>query len=259
MDLRLSPLAIAALIAFATMPVQSAAVQAPPAKPPATKQAPAAKTPAPEAKLPPVLAPEQFFGAAAMGYAAAKAVPHVCHKLFCYCGCDLTDAHTNLLDCFTNFHGADCHICQEEAMHALKMDRDEQPIAVTFDALESPPEPIPEGETGEEVSVPAPGPKDRPAGLPRNRARQSANASAGAIADAFGPTTGTGSGGLVGDVSNVLRGVDVAGAQVAGVIQAGVDEALQQRRRHVAAPDEAHRTTARLGFPGLPACNGSGF
>jgi len=87
---------------------------------------------------------------------------------------------------------------------------DEQPIAVTFDAVESPPEPLPEGETGEEVSVPAPGPKERPAGTRRDRTRENANASAGAIADAFGPTTGTGSGGLVGDVSNVLRGVDVA-------------------------------------------------
>src|SRR5262245_33070829 len=34
---------------------------------------------------------------------------------------------------------------------------DQQPIAVTFEAVETPPEPIPEGETGEEVSVPAPG------------------------------------------------------------------------------------------------------
>ncbi|HEY9868439.1 MAG TPA: CYCXC family (seleno)protein [Candidatus Obscuribacterales bacterium] len=94
------------------------------AKQPAPKSAPAA-----EEKLAPVLAPEQFFGAAAMGYAAAKAVPHICHKLFCYCGCDITDSHSNLLDCFTSYHGADCHICQEEALLALKMNRDEQPIA----------------------------------------------------------------------------------------------------------------------------------
>jgi hypothetical protein len=88
---------------------------------------------------------------------------------------------------------------------------DEQPIAVTFEALESPPEPPDlEGESGEEVSVPAPGPKERRPSPRRDRTRQNATASAGAIADAFGPTTGTGRGGLVGDVSNVLRGVDVA-------------------------------------------------
>jgi hypothetical protein len=77
-------------------------------------------------KLPPVLPPSQFFGAAAMGYAAAKAVPKVCHKLFCYCGCDITDRHKNLLDCFVTIHGADCHICQEEALMALKMNRAEK-------------------------------------------------------------------------------------------------------------------------------------
>jgi hypothetical protein len=97
---------------------------------------------------------------------------------------------------------------------------DERPIAVTFDALE----PLPDamaGEEGGEVRVPAPGPTASDAG-PRGKDRGNAragnaggrrpttNASAGAIADAFGGGSGTGSGGLVGDVSNVLRGVDVA-------------------------------------------------
>jgi len=123
-DLRPLPLALAAVVLLTASPAFTAPSQPAPAKPAA------ANTSAPaEEKLPPVLAPEQFFGAAAMGYAAAKAVPHICHKLFCYCGCDITDNHTNLLDCFTNFHGADCHICQEESMVALKMARDEQPIA----------------------------------------------------------------------------------------------------------------------------------
>lgn len=75
-------------------------------------------------ELAPVVSPENFFGPASMGYSAAKAVPHVCSKLFCYCGCDITDSHKCLLDCFTSLHGADCHICQEEAMLALKMTRD---------------------------------------------------------------------------------------------------------------------------------------
>src|SRR5438105_5449302 len=67
-----------------------------------TASAPAASAPAAADKenLAPVLPPEQFFGAAAMGYSAAKANPHVCSKLFCYCGCDITDNHNNLLDCF---------------------------------------------------------------------------------------------------------------------------------------------------------------
>ena len=79
--------------------------------------------------LAPVLEPSQFYGAAAMGYAAAKACPEVQAKLFCYCGCDVTDKHTSLLDCFTSYHGVDCHICQEEAVLALKMHREGATIA----------------------------------------------------------------------------------------------------------------------------------
>lgn len=96
---------------------------------------------------------------------------------------------------------------------------DEQPIAVTFDALEPNPEAT-AGEEGGEVRVPDPGPardpgprgEDRGKARPGNTGgrRPTTTSSAGAIADAFGGGTGTGSGGLVGDVSNVLRGVDVA-------------------------------------------------
>jgi len=71
-----------------------------------------------------VLPPNKFFGRAALGYSAAKQAPEVCAKLFCYCGCDLTDSHANLLDCFTCEHGVDCQICQEEAIIGLRMKRE---------------------------------------------------------------------------------------------------------------------------------------
>ena len=71
-----------------------------------------------------MLEPGQFFGLASLGYASAKADPEIMEKLFCYCGCDLTDKHFTLLDCFTSMHGVDCHICQEEAILALKMRKD---------------------------------------------------------------------------------------------------------------------------------------
>jgi hypothetical protein len=97
---------------------------------------------------------------------------------------------------------------------------EEQPIAVTFEALDAPPEPVVAVDEGETVRVPAPGPTNRDAGPRGDRAgnarrgnagaRAQTNASAGAIADAFGSSKGAGSGGLVGDVSNVLRGVDVS-------------------------------------------------
>jgi hypothetical protein len=68
-----------------------------------------------------VLNPAKFFGRAALGYSAAKLAPDLCQKLFCYCGCDMTDSHANLLDCFTCDHGADCQICQDEAIIGLHM------------------------------------------------------------------------------------------------------------------------------------------
>jgi hypothetical protein len=79
----------------------------------------------------PVLRPESFFGQAKLGYTAAQQAPEVCAKLFCYCGCDMTDAHTSLLDCFTSDHGVDCQVCQEEAIIALKMKNEHKSIADT--------------------------------------------------------------------------------------------------------------------------------
>lgn len=75
----------------------------------------------PNGELPAVLDPDKYSGQARAGYAACKEIPQICDKLFCYCGCDLTDCHGSLLDCFTNDHGEDCHICQEEAIVALKL------------------------------------------------------------------------------------------------------------------------------------------
>jgi hypothetical protein len=68
-----------------------------------------------------VLNPAKFFGRAALGYSAAKQAPEICQKLFCYCGCDITDSHASLLDCFTCDHGVDCQICQDEAIISLHM------------------------------------------------------------------------------------------------------------------------------------------
>jgi hypothetical protein len=94
---------------------------------PSAYSQPAASPAAPTRKE--VLDPSKFFGLASFGYAAAKTCPEVMEKLFCYCGCDLTDSHVSLLDCFTSIHGVDCHICQEEAILARKMNSDGSPIA----------------------------------------------------------------------------------------------------------------------------------
>ncbi len=72
-----------------------------------------------------VLDPEQFSSPTQIlikkGYAAAKEIPDVCAKIFCFCGCDITDKHISLLDCFTSDHGVGCPICIEEALIALNM------------------------------------------------------------------------------------------------------------------------------------------
>lgn len=70
-----------------------------------------------------VLSNEKFLGHVKMCYMAAKQIPKLCQKLFCYCGCDYTDEHTTLLDCYTSDHSVDCSYCQGEAMMAFKMHR----------------------------------------------------------------------------------------------------------------------------------------
>jgi len=83
-----------------------------------------------------VIAPEKFSGAVAEGYKAAQRAKDVCSKLFCYCGCDLTDEHTSLLDCFTSMHGIDCAICQEEAIIACGMKEQGKTLAQIQKAID---------------------------------------------------------------------------------------------------------------------------
>ncbi len=83
--------------------------------------------------------------------------------------------------------------------------------------LEAPPEPAPQ--EGETERVAAAGPRNQPpgprgpqAGNPRpgRPGSRTETTSSGAIDDAFGTGSGSGTGGMVGDVSNILRGVDVS-------------------------------------------------
>ncbi len=71
-----------------------------------------------------VLAANKIHGRGSVGYAAARACPEILDKLFCYCGCDRTDGHNALLDCFTSEHGVYCDDCQEEAILANKLNKD---------------------------------------------------------------------------------------------------------------------------------------
>jgi Protein of unknown function with PCYCGC motif len=81
------------------------------------------------AAVPEVISPEKIPFHARAGYAAAQKTSEICAKLFCYCGCDETDSHRSLLDCFTSDHGIDCSICQDEAIVALKMKNNGKSLA----------------------------------------------------------------------------------------------------------------------------------
>jgi len=60
-------------------------------------------------------------------YKAAREIPGVLDKLFCYCYCEMLpmfgekDFHKNLLTCFTNNHGSKCVTCVKEANNAMRL------------------------------------------------------------------------------------------------------------------------------------------
>jgi hypothetical protein len=84
-----------------------------------------------------VLPASKFSGRAARSYGLAKEIPEVCCKLFCYCGCDYSDDHTSLLDCFTTIHGEACPICQEEVIDAYHLKKSSKTISEIQDAIDS--------------------------------------------------------------------------------------------------------------------------
>ena len=55
---------------------------------------------------PETLSPSLFSGAVADGYKIAKAIPHILAEIHCYCGCDRSMGHPDLLHCFVDSHAA---------------------------------------------------------------------------------------------------------------------------------------------------------
>lgn len=96
---------------LATLPLVfglSALLQAEPTK----KSSPLVKphkAPASAAKtetLPTPLPADRFQGRVREAYKAASEIPDVLAGAACYCGCDKSQGHRNLLDCFVDDHGA---------------------------------------------------------------------------------------------------------------------------------------------------------
>jgi hypothetical protein len=107
---------------------RSRADEAPPAPPPHTASE-AAKN------LRMTLDPNQFVGEVKQAYLIAESDPALLVQLHCYCGCDRTDGHKNLLDCYRDTHGAHCAICTGEAIEAEKLATQGMPVEKIRDAL----------------------------------------------------------------------------------------------------------------------------
>jgi hypothetical protein len=60
----------------------------------------------PASALPTPLPADLFQGKVREAYKAAGEIPDVLAGLACYCGCDKSHGHRNLLDCFADDHGA---------------------------------------------------------------------------------------------------------------------------------------------------------
>ena len=81
------------------------------------------------------LDPDQFVGEVKQAYQIARHDPALLLQLHCWCGCDRTDGHQNLLDCYRDTHGAHCAICTGEAIEAEKLAGQGMPVEKIRDAL----------------------------------------------------------------------------------------------------------------------------
>ncbi|HEV7967146.1 MAG TPA: CYCXC family (seleno)protein [Candidatus Acidoferrales bacterium] len=72
--------------------------------------------------FPVTLDPSQFPDALHRNvYALAAKIRPVLYQQPCYCYCDRHEGHKSLLDCFVGTHGAECDICQREAVLAYQL------------------------------------------------------------------------------------------------------------------------------------------
>lgn len=67
---------------------------------------PTQESPEEVSSLPATLSSEFFTGEVKEGYQIAEAIPDILAGLRCYCGCDRSMGHRNLLDCFVDNHAA---------------------------------------------------------------------------------------------------------------------------------------------------------
>ena len=81
------------------------------------------------------LDPDQFVGPVKQAYQFAGKNPEIISQLWCYCGCDKTDGHRSLLDCYRGNHGAICATCTGEALLAKQMSEQGSPVDQIREAI----------------------------------------------------------------------------------------------------------------------------
>ena len=83
------------------------------------------------------LDPNLFVGDVKHAYTVAERDPALLAQMHCYCGCDKTNNHKNLLDCFRDDHGSHCPICTGEAVMAERLADQGMPIEKIRDSIRS--------------------------------------------------------------------------------------------------------------------------
>ncbi len=81
------------------------------------------------------LDPNLFKGDVREAYEIAERDPALLAQLHCYCGCDKTEGHKSLLDCFRDKHGSTCAICTGEAREAEVLAKQGMPVEQIRDSL----------------------------------------------------------------------------------------------------------------------------
>jgi len=71
----------------------------------------------------PIFNGSYFRGRTGQAYRAATEIPDLLDQLYCYCECETTVGHKSLRSCFVDLHGANCGICQKEALLAWNLNR----------------------------------------------------------------------------------------------------------------------------------------
>ena len=79
-----------------------------------------------KSSLAPTLDPDKFTGPTREAYRAVREIPVTIAQLPCYCYCDEGFGHKSLYSCFEDDHAAHCAVCVNEALLALKLEKEQK-------------------------------------------------------------------------------------------------------------------------------------